>query len=410
MADILIIHQNFPGQFLFIAQALRQRGHKVVAIGGPTAKPLAGIDLRRWTLKRSSTKNIYPPAVRAEADLLRAGAAAETAFKLRAEGFIPDVIIAHPSWGETIHLNIIFPDAKQILFGELYYRTSGLDFAFDPEFTTNDDANEMRINAKNATQLLAFVSADVIVSPTPFQASTFPPALQPLIRVMHEGVNTTAARKRADATVTLRDGRVLDGSKPVVTFINRTLEPMRGFHILMRALPAFLDACPEAEVLLIGGEDGSGYGAAPTDGKSWKSTMLAELKGRLDLGRIHFIGRVPHEVMIDALSISWAHVYYTYPFVLSWSLLEAMACECLVIASDTAPLHDAITNGRDGILLDFFDVGALSDALIGATHAPGAFQQMRKRARETVLEKFDIAKSGARGWVDLVEQIAAEKA
>lgn len=405
MAKILIVHQNFPGQFPYIAQALQQRGHDVITMGGPTARPMNGIPFRRWTTKRGSTKGILNAAVRAEADLIRAEAAATAARQLRAEGFVPDVIIAHPSWGETLHFNVIFPDAKQILFGELYYRSKGLDFAFDPEFTSNDEANELRINAKNTTQALAYVSADVIVCPTPFQASTFPDVFQPKIRILHEGVDTERAKRRPGATVKLKDGRVLDGSKPVITFINRTLEPMRGFHIFMRALPAFLDAVPEAEVVIIGKEEGSGYGPVPTDDKSWKNVMLAELGNRLDRKRVHFLGTVPHDTMVEALSISWAHVYFTYPFVLSWSLLEAMACECLVIGSDTPPLHDAIANGREGILTGFFDVDGLSHALIAAASAPRVFQSLRQAARDRVIAHFELQTTGVRGWIKLAENL-----
>ena len=386
MANILIVHQNFPGQFPYIAQALQQRGHKVMTMGGPTAKPLPGIAFRRWTTKRGSTKGILNAAVRAEADLIRAEAAAAVAQQLKSEGFEPDVIIAHPSWGETLHFNVIFPDAKQILFGELYYRSKGLDFAFDPEFTTNDLANELRINANISPQALAYVSADVIVCPTPFQASTFPDVFQPKIKILHEGVDTERARKRPGATVKLKDGRILDGSKPVITFINRTLEPMRGFHTFMRALPDFLDACPEAEVIIIGREEGSGYGATPTDGKSWKSVLLTELGTRLDRKRLHFTGVVPHSTMIEALSISWGHVYYTYPFVLSWSLLEAMACECFIIASDTPPLRDVIINGENGVLCDFF------------------FKTLGNKAHETVLRDYDLYKVGMPSWVQLTER------
>jgi glycosyltransferase involved in cell wall biosynthesis len=192
----------------------------------------------------------------------------------------------------------------------------------------------------------------------------------------------------------------------VVTFVNRTLEPLRGFHIFMRALPTFLDACPEAQVVVIGGAGVSGYGAANPQGRDWKDTVVEELGTRLDPGRVHFLGKVPHSVMIDAFSIGWAHVYYTYPFVLSWSLVEAMAAECLVIASDTPPLHDAITDGVEGLLLPFFDVAALSEALIRAAREPEAFADMRRAARVRALRDFDRER-GTAGWLALIDEVAA---
>ncbi|KKC26963.1 glycosyltransferase [Sphingomonas sp. SRS2] len=403
---ILIVHQNALGQFAHIADALMARGDQVAAIANTTAKAKPGVRFSRWKYPRGSTKGIFPAATRAEADLIRAEAAASAAVELKRSGFEPDVIIGHPGWGETIHLKNVFPQAKLILFGEFYYRDSGADVNFDKEFETPALASAMRTNGKNATQALAYTMADMIVSPTRFQAWTFPPAFQPIIRVLHEGIDLSKAKRRPDVRVTLRDGTVLDRSTPVITFINRNFERLRGFHIFMRALPEFLDAVPEAHVIAIGA-DGEGYGETRSDGKSWRRAMLDELGDRLDQSRLHFAGQVDHQQMVDILSIGAAHIYYTYPFVLSWSLVEAMACECLLLASDTPPVRDAITDGEDGILNDFFDVHALSQAMIDAVHFPERFEPMRKQARQTALDRFDRATVGVPGWLALIDEVAA---
>jgi glycosyltransferase involved in cell wall biosynthesis len=403
---ILFVHQNFPGQFPHIADALVARGDKVAAIGGNTAKERPGVMLARWTNQRGSTTGIFDPATRAEADLIRARAAAAAAVELRRKGFVPDLIIGHPGWGETLHLKDIFPEARLILFGEFYYRQFGADVNFDREFETPTLEGAMRTNGKNATQSLACVMADLIISPTRFQASTFPSIFHPRIKLLHEGVDLSRARANPHAKVALADGRVLDRSTPVITFINRNFERLRGFHIFMRALPAFLDAVPEAQVIAIG-SDGTGYGAQRNDGKTWRQAMLDELGPRLDRQRVHFVGRVEHARMIDILSIGAAHVYYTYPFTLSWSLVEAMACECLVIASDTAPVRDAVVGGENGVLLDFFDVEALSRAMIDAVRNPDRYAAMRKRARETALAGFDRETKGVPGWLAMIDQVLA---
>ncbi len=403
---ILIIHQNFPGQFGRIARALLDRGDQVVAIGGPTSRPMDGVAMAQWKNERGSTPNIYPHALRAEADLIRATMATKAALALRDHGFVPDLIIAHPQWGETIHLRAIWPDGPQLLFGELYYRPRGLDSDFDPEFDKLTLGEELRIHAKNATQALAYTTGNRIVCPTGFQAGTFPAVFQPMIEIIHEGIDTAAAKRRA-AVLELPNGECLDGSKPVITFINRRFEPLRGFHIFMRALPEFLNACPEAQVVLIGEEQGVSYGRALPDGEQWKDRMLAEIGDRLDMRRVHFLGRVEHERMIDALSVSWAHVYYTYPFVLSWSLIEAMACECLILGSDTPPLRDAIESGVNGLLNDFFDVGALTAAMVRAVREPRAFDAIRTAARKTVLDRFDSATVGVPGWLRLIDEMTA---
>ena len=406
---ILFIHQNFPGQFPHIADALVARGDKVVAIGGPTAKERPGIGLIRWNNKRGTTRGIFDPATRAEADLIRANAAAAAAVELRKRGFVPDVIIGHSGWGETLHMKDIFPEARLIVFGEFYYRQFGGDVNFDREFERPTLEGAMRTNGKNATQSLAYVMADQIVSPTAFQASTFPSIFQPRIRVLHEGIDLSRARANPQARVELAGGRVLDRSTPVITFINRNFERLRGFHIFMRALPAFLDAVPEAHVIAIG-SDGTGYGAKRDDGKTWREAMYAELGARLEPNRVHFVGAVPHEKMIDILSIGAAHVYYTYPFTLSWSLVEAMACECLILGSDTAPVRDAIIPEDNGVLLDFFDVDALSRAMIDAVRHPERYAAMRARARVTALSHFDRETVGVPGWLAMIDEMPAREA
>lgn len=406
---ILFVHQNFPGQFPHIAAAVMKAGHKVAAIGGQTAKGVPGVDLRRWNLTRGTTTGIFDAATRAEADLMRAQAAAEQAERLKADGFVPDLIIGHPGWGETLQLAEVFPGIPQMLFGEFFYRSHGADVNFDPEFENSTLVADMRVNAKNVGLALAYAQAEVIVCPTEFQASNFPKVFRPSIEVLHEGVDFSKAKRKTGARLKVPGGRVLDGSKPVITFINRNFERLRGFHIFMRALPEFLKACPEAEVVVIGTDGGRGYGGELPNGQSWKARMMAEVGDQLDLSRVHFTGPVAHADMIAAMSISWGHVYYTYPFVLSWSLTEAMACECLILGSDTSPVRDAITPGQTGVLNDFFDVPALTRAMVDACERPEDFKAMREAARVRALAQFDRETVGVPGWMALIEDVLGDR-
>jgi glycosyltransferase involved in cell wall biosynthesis len=410
MKKILFVHNNFPGQFRHIVVAAQIAGYQIEAISSSSSpREFSGIIPRRWGLSRGTTLGIYDPATRAEADLIRGAAAANEARALKASGFTPDLIIGHPGWGETIHLTIIFPGVPQILFGEFFYLPVGGDVGFDSEYETRTDAQDMKVHAKNATLSLAYACADVIVSPTQFQASTFPIGLQSRLRVFHEGVSLDAAVKKPGAQFILPNGTKLDASKPVITFINRHFERLRGFHIFMRALPALMAAIPDVQVIVIGTDSGGGYGGKLANEITWKQKMLAEVGDHLDQDRLHFVGKLSHEDMISALSLSWGHVYYTYPFVLSWSLVEAMACECLIIGSDTGPVRDAVTDGETGILNDFFDIEALSDAMIDVCVNPDKYHDMRKSARKTALNLFDKDSVGVPTWMKLIQEVLAKQ-
>jgi glycosyltransferase involved in cell wall biosynthesis len=403
LSDVLFVHNNFPAQFGFIANKLQAGGHRCAAIASKTGQKLDGIDLVKWHTDRATTRGILPDAVRVEADLIRGAAAAKAALHLREQGFDPALIVGHPGWGETTYMREIFPRAKQIAYAEYYYRSVGGDVGFDPEFSPPRAEDPHTLYAKNAGMTMAFAEAEAIVSPTPFQQSLLPEIFRARSHIIHEGVDTAYVKRSAKPSLRLGDNRILDGSKPIITLINRRFEPLRGFHIFMRALPKLMEAVPEAEIVVIGADEPGGYGKPAGDKQTWGNILFGEIADKVNRARIHFVGRVPHQVMLEALSLSWAHVYYTYPFVLSWSLLESMACECLVIGSDTGPVRDAITNGKDGILLDFFDVEALSDALIAACREPKKYAAMRKAARQTILERYDRATICEPKWLELVQ-------
>jgi glycosyltransferase involved in cell wall biosynthesis len=403
MTGVLFAHPNFPGQFGFLAQECLRRGIPIAAVASNTGRGLPGVPIARWTQVRSSTPGIFPAARRPELDFIGGQGAAEAAALLRDNGFDPDLIIAHPAKGSSLFLREIFPAARQIVHGEYYHHPVGGDTDFDPEFRLSSPEQRLVVRALNAPLAMAYAEADWIVCPTAYQKSLLPSVLHPRISVIHEGVDTDVARPNPDATLRLADGRTLDRSTPVITYVSRRFEPLRGFHVFLRALPALLDAVPDAEVLIIGADHPSVYGFRAPEGTSWKAHFLRELEGRLDPARVHFTDVLPHGDMLAAMALSRAHVYYTYPFVLSWSLLEAMAAGSLVIASDTPPLHDAVTHGINGLLLDFFDVGALSRAIIDACRDPTAFDSLRANARATVLEKFDRSRLCLPAWMALID-------
>jgi glycosyltransferase involved in cell wall biosynthesis len=400
-AVVLFVHNNFPAQFRDLAQTLLARGVPCAAIGAAQAPGLQGMRIGRYGLERGTTPGIFPLAVRAEADLIRGAGALRMAQALKAEGFDPAVIVGHPGWGETIFLDEVWPNAWRVMFSEFFYRGRGLDIDFDPEFQEAGGPEILHGKAKNGVLALALTDAEAIVSPTAFQASLLPPVFRPRVRVIHEGVDVDAIRPGAAAPFPLPSGRTIQPGAPVITHINKQMEPLRGLHIFARALPRLMAEIPEAQVLIIGQETARPYGGAAPDGRTWRDVCFEGLD--LDRERLHFLGKTPHARMLEALKLSTAHVYYTYPFVLSWSLLEAMASGCYVVASDTAPLHDAIADGINGTLLPFFDVDALSQALIAACRKPQASAPLRAAARQTAVARF-ATRDGRAAWLELLKE------
>lgn len=399
---VLFVHNNFPGQFRDLATTLLARGVPCVAVGQSHSPGMSGVRLARYTLPRGTGTDVFPLAVRAEADLIRGRSAHDAARALKAEGWDPAVIIGHPGWGETTFLRELFPAAKQVAFAEYFYNAHGYDVDFDTEFLALDEETPFRIKAKNVVMSLAYAEADAIVSPTRFQAGTLPLSLQARVRVIHEGVDVEAIRPSPPQPFLLDDGRIIAPGTPVITHVNNAMEPMRGLHLLARALPRLLAEVPDAQVLIAGDPNRRAYSGNAPEGARWKDVSFAGVD--YDPTRVHFLGAVTHERMLAAMRLGVAHVYYTYPFVLSWSLVEAMASGCYIVASDTAPLHDAITDGVEGRLLPFFDVDALSDALIAACRDPDASRPMRTAARKTAVGRFS-AKAGREAWLALLSEL-----
>jgi glycosyltransferase involved in cell wall biosynthesis len=405
----LFIHQNFPGQFKHVAAALAARGHEVVALGvnKPTA-PVAGV---RHVLYRDGVRPAARPANPLAGALgelaekvTRGQAAARAMQALQKDGFAPDVVVAHSGWGEAFFVKDVFPAARHVAYAEYFYGGEGGDSGFDPEFSKPSvDASE-RVRIRNTHLLHALNACDAALSPTEFQKSRHPAWAQQRIRVIHEGIDTERFRPDPQATVRLKTaGLTLRPGDEVVTFAVRQLEPYRGYHIFMRALPLLQKLRPNARVVLVGG-DGASYGAQPPAGKTWKDIFLAEVAPRLDMSRVHFVGRVPHTVLTQLMQVSALHVYLTYPFVLSWSLMEAMSAGCLVLASGTEPVREVIEDGRNGLLTDFFDVEALARRIAETLERRAGLGALRAAARETIVSKYDLARHCLPAQLALLEQ------
>lgn len=393
--NILFVHQNFPAQFKFLAPALARAGNHVVAL---TMRQLDGgiwngVRIVSYRPGRGVASNLHPWMLDLETKVVRAEACLRRALQLKAEGFVPDVIVSHPGWGESMFLKDLWPRARLGIYCEYFYRSMGGDVGFDPEFPSDALDSACRLRLKNLNNHLHFELADAGLSPTQWQASTFPESFRGKIAVAHDGINTVALAPDAASTFTLPDGRILSRHDEVITFVSRNLEPYRGYHVFMRTLPRILERRPQARVLIVGG-DGVSYGPRPAETRTWKDIFADEARAEMSdaaWSRVHFLGKLPFNQYVSVLQTSSVHVYLTYPFVLSWSLLEAMSLGCAIVGSATAPVQEALADGETGRLVDFFNVDGFADEVCRLLDDPRERAHLGKAARAAAIGRYDLA-------------------
>ena len=397
---VLFTHQNCPGQFKHLAPAMVRRGDEVVFITQKGKPALPGVRKLEYAPHRSVTPKIHPYLAGSEAAVLNAQAVARIGFQLRDQGFCPDVMIGNPGWGETLFLKDVWPQTPLISMSEFYYRGRGADVGFDPEFDSGADA-ALRARTRAGMHLLAIEAADAAYAPTRWQRDQFPEVYRSKIRVIHDGIDCEALQPDDGATFTLPSGKTLGRGDEVLTYVSRNLEPYRGFHTFMRALPEVLKRRPDAQVVIVGG-DGVSYGNAAPDGNSWRALLLDEIGPLPD--RVHFVGRLPYRDYVRAIQVSSVHAYLTYPFVLSWSVLEVMAVGGFVVGSATPPVEEVIAEGETGWLVDFFDEKALAIRLAEALEARENVEDIRLAARRLVTTRYAL-QDCLKAQLDLVEEV-----
>lgn len=347
--------------------------------------PAAGMLFRTHIATAARAVGPVHPYLRAsEAAVLNGQATARAVRALCADEFHPDVVVVHPGWGDALFLPQMLPRVPIVAYAEFYYREEGADLGYAAELAADLD-QRCALALRNAPLLLALETAAALIAPTRWQRDLHPAPYRRRISVIHEGVEVDRVRPDAAARFILPDGRALTRSNEVVTYVARDLEPHRGFPALMRALPALMAARPEAEVVICGG-DGVSYGRLPAVGGSWRDALLAEI-GALP-PRVHFTGRLPYDQYLALLQVSRLHLYPSAPFVLSWSCIEAMATGCLVLASDTAPVREVITDGVNGVLVDPRDPQALAARAAALLESHASLDDLRKAARRVVVARY----------------------
>ena len=386
--NLLFIHQNFPGQYRYLAPSIVRGGHNVLAISSRMDVQMEGIKILNYDAPQQHASGTHRFLEKLEEAVIRGERVAELALRLKQSGFTPDAICVHPGWGESLYLRDVWADAPQLHYCEFYFNS----FSGPSQFRTREDVgldHLFGLRTRNSLLLLSLNDCDAGVTPTEWQHVQYPKVFQSKIAVTHDGINVNLCRPSAEAVLPLPSGRVLSRSDRVITYVSRNLEPARGFPEFIRSVALLQQHEPDTEIVVIGGDEVS-YGPPLPAGQTWREKMLREVD--INQERVHFLGKVPYQNYLSAIQVSSVHVYLTVPYVLSWSLLEAMSAGCIIVGSDTAPMREVIQDGFNGFLVDFFDWNSLALQVVEALRRRDELDNLRVAARETVRERYSLAR------------------
>lgn len=386
---ILFIHDNFPAQFGVLGVWLARQGWDVTFATNAEGAAAPGLRVLRYGPHREPARQTHPYAQPMDKAAINAQGFARSALKAREAGYAPDLIVAHSGWGAGMFARDIFPKAAVVAYCEWWYQHPGADVVFLAEIAGTPVPGSVEApmleSARNAPIAMELTRADAVLVPTRFQAAQFPARLRPLLTIQHDGIDTDYhAPDPAERTSTL-DGLIAPDT-PLVTYATRGMEPHRGFPQFMASLPAVLAADPRIRVV-IAGENRVAYGGRGQRGTDWKAKALEEHD--LDPARVHFVGRLDRPAYRRLLRRSDAHVYLTVPFVLSWSMLEAMSLACPLVLSDTAPVRE-FAGPEEAALVPMADPGAIGDAILATLADRPAAARRGARAREVIEADYSI--------------------
>ncbi len=388
--NVLFLHPNFPAQFRHLAVSLAANPKNRVVFGTKRKEgEVPGVYKAIYTPSREAHSETHHYVRTLESAVLQGQAVYRLAEQLKKQGFVPDVVYGHSGWGPTLFIKDIFPKAQLLCYFEWFYHAHGTDADFDPQEPLIPD-DEARIRLKNTPILVDLYSCDRGLSPTDWQRQQFPPEFHAKINVRHDGVDTAFFKPQPGLKLVLPKINLdLSEVTEIVTYVARGMEPYRGFPQFMQAVSILQKRRLNCHFVIVG-EDRVAYGRSLPNGKTYKQLMLETLP--LDLSRLHFTGLLPYSDYLKVLQVSSVHVYLTRPFVLSWSMLEAMSAQCLVLGSDTPPVKEMIEDGVNGLLVDFFSLEKIADRVEEVLDCPDRMAGIRKKARETIQEQYDLAK------------------
>ena len=398
--NFLFSHRNYPAQFrhILIELAKNPLNNIFFLTGTENNNYIKGVKKIVYKLKRKVPENSHRYLKQYEEAIIHGQACAEAAIQLKNSGFTPDIIYSH-GWGNSMFFKDIFPNVPLINYCEWYHSAEGSDVDFDG-FKPDYDKKAM-IRCNNSQFLQDLTSCDIGICPTEWQKSRFPKIFHNKIKVIHDGIDTEYFKPDCNAVFKIPNSNtntdtnynqnhnsILTKNDEVLTYATRGMEAYRGFPQFMEAAEILLQKRPNLQIV-IAGQDRICYGPKPIGG-SYKKIMLKKLN--LDMQRVHFTGALPYNEYLKLLQVSSVHFYFTYPFVLSWSMLEAMSTGCLIVGSKTQPVEEVIKDGKNGLLVDFFDKKVLIEKINYALDNKETLQDIRKNARKTIVEKYDLKK------------------
>ncbi len=403
---ILFLHQNMPGQYKHLAPAFaKDPENLVVFVTQNKQAELPGIHKVMYEARRKASPHTHRYLSHAETGVLKGQEVWRALHRLKKEeGFVPDVMVCHPGWGDALFLKDVYPDTPQLSFFEFYYHSTGADVGFDPADPIEND-DKARVRAKNMHHLVGLVDTDWGITPTFWQHSLHPKEFQSKISVIHDGINTKKACPNPEAEFRVNKDLVFRPGDEVVTYIARNFEPYRGFPTFMQAAEKILKDRPNCHIIACGADEVS-YGRRLPEGQTYRKIWREKVE--LDHNRIHFVGTLQYDRLIQMLQVSAAHIYLTYPFVLSWSTLESMACGCALVSSSTQPVLEAVEDGVTGLLADFFSPEEVAEKVYQILDHKDRMADMRVAARESIVQKYDLDRLLPL-HMDLVRDVAEKK-
>jgi glycosyltransferase involved in cell wall biosynthesis len=383
---VLFIHQNFPAQFGHIARHLiKQAGWTCSFVSQTPAGVVDGIKKITYTNRGGARESTHYCSRTFENAIWHAHAVYD-ACKAHPD-LRPDLIVGHSGFGSTLFLPELYAGVPIINYFEFFYHPHQSDMDFRPEFPP-PEIDYLRARARNAMLLLDLENCRHGYSPTHFQQQLFPEVYRPKIDVIFDGIETDIFR-RLDNVPRQIAGRSIPASTRIVTYVSRGFESMRGFDIFMRVAERIYQQFSDVVFIVVGSRRVC-YGGDEKHIKHKTFYEHAMAQSSYEMDKLIFTGLIPVSTLAQVFSLSDLHLYFTVPFVLSWSLMDALACGCTVLASNTAPVREVIENGKNGLLCDFFDVEGFASQAVEVLRDPGAFRHLGTCAVDGIHRNYAI--------------------